>query len=118
MQRALARVQAGEEDPACGSCGGILKSATISFGQDLVAEDLRRAQRAALSCDLLLAIGSTLSVYPVAAVVPLARDAGAHIVILNAEPTAMDDLADAILRGPIGELLPRLVAEGGEAVEG
>ena len=111
MERALARVQAGEEDPACGSCGGILKSATISFGQDLVADDLRRAQRAALSCDLLLAIGSTLSVYPVAAVVPLAHDAGARIVILNAEPTAMDDLADAILRGPIGVLLPRLVAD-------
>jgi NAD-dependent deacetylase len=111
MERALARVQAGEEDPACGRCGGILKSATISFGQDLVPEDLRRAQRAALSCDLLLAIGSTLSVYPVAAVLPLARDAGARIVILNAEPTAMDDLADAILRGPIGDLLPRLVAD-------
>ena len=118
MERALARVQAGEEDPACGSCGGILKSATISFGQDLVPEDLRRAQRAALSCDLLLAIGSTLSVYPVAAVVPLAHDAGARIVIVNAEPTAMDDLADAILRGPIGDLLPRLVAEGSEAAEG
>jgi NAD-dependent deacetylase len=111
MERTLARVQAGEEDPPCGSCGGILKSVTISFGQDLVAEDLRRAQRAALSCDLLLAIGSTLSVYPVAAVVPLAHDAGARIVILNAEPTAMDDLADAILRGPIGVLLPRLVAD-------
>jgi len=111
MERALERVQAGEEDPACGSCGGILKSATISFGQDLVAEDLRRAQRAALSCDLLLAIGSTLSVYPVAAVVPLAHDAGARIVIVNAEPTAMDDLADAILRGPIGDLLPRLLRD-------
>ncbi|MCC6640284.1 MAG: NAD-dependent deacylase [Deltaproteobacteria bacterium] len=114
MERALERVRAGEEDPPCRSCGGILKSATISFGQNLVDEDLRRAQRAALSCDLLLAIGSTLSVYPIAGVVPLARDAGARIVIVNAEPTAMDDIADAILRGPIGELLPLLVAEEGE----
>jgi NAD-dependent deacetylase len=111
MERALARVKAGEDDPACRSCGGILKSATISFGQDLVQEDLRRAQRAALSCDLLLAIGSTLSVYPIAAVVPLARDAGARIVIVNGEPTAMDELADAVLRGSIGELLPRLVPD-------
>ena len=114
MERALGRVRAGEEDPPCRSCGGILKSATISFGQNLVDEDIRRAQRAALTCDLLLAIGSTLSVYPVAGVVPLARDAGARIVIVNGEPTAMDDIADAVLRGPIGELLPRLVAEEGE----
>lgn len=118
MERALARVQAGEEDPPCRRCGGILKSATISFGQDLVDEDLRRAQRAALSCDLLLAIGSTLSVYPIAGVVPLARDAGARIVIVNAGPTEMDDLADVLLHGPIGELLPRLVGEGDEAAEG
>lgn len=111
MERALERVRAGEDDPPCRSCGGILKSATISFGQSLVDEDLRRAQRAALACDLLLAIGSTLSVYPVAGVVPLARDAGARIVIVNGEPTAMDEMADAVLRGSIGELLPRLVAE-------
>ena len=109
MQRALARVRAGEEDPACRTCGGILKSATISFGQGLVREDLLRAQRAAESCDLLLAVGTTLAVYPVAGVVPVARESGARIVILNAEPTAMDDLADAVLRGAIGQILPHLV---------
>ena len=111
MERALARVRAGEEDPPCRSCGGILKSATISFGQSLVAADLRRAERAAASCELLLAIGSTLSVYPAAGVVPIAKSAGARIVILNGEPTEMDDMADAVVRGPIGSLLPVLVGE-------
>ena len=109
MERALARVRAGEADPACRTCGGILKSATISFGQGLVREDLARAQQAAEICDLLLAVGTTLSVYPVAGVVPVAKEAGARVVIVNAEPTAMDELADAVLRGAIGQILPRLV---------
>lgn len=112
MEATLARVRSGEDDPPCLACGGILKSATISFGQNLVDQDLSRAQRAALSCDLMLAIGSTLSVHPIAGVVPLARDAGARIVIVNAEPTEMDDIADAVLRGSIGEILPRLVGDG------
>ena len=111
MERALARVRAGEEDPPCRSCGGILKSATISFGQSLVPDDIARAERAARNCDLMLAIGTKLSVWPVAGVVPLAKDAGAHVVILNAEPTEMDGLADVVLRGAIGELLPRLVGD-------
>jgi NAD-dependent deacetylase len=109
MESALERVRAGEEDPPCRRCGGILKSATISFGQGLVARDLARAEAAARVCDLLLAIGTTLSVYPIAGVVPVAKACGARVAILNAEPTEMDDLADAVLRGPIGELLPRLV---------
>jgi NAD-dependent deacetylase len=110
MERALARVRAGEEDPDCRTCGGILKSATISFGQALVPEDLERAERAARACDLLLAIGSTLSVYPAAAVVPLAKRSGARVVIINADPTEMDDIADAVLRGSISDLLPALVS--------
>ena len=109
MERALARVRAGEEDPPCRTCRGILKSATISFGQGLVAEDLRRAEQAARRCDLLLAIGTKLSVYPIAGVVPVAKEAGARVVIVNAEPTEMDALADAVLRGSISALLPRLV---------
>jgi NAD-dependent deacetylase len=109
MEKALDRVRAGEEDPACRSCGGILKSATISFGQNLVQEDLLRSQRVAAECDLLLAVGSTLGVYPAAGVVPIAQQAGARIVILNAEPTEMDDLADAVVRGSISELLPRML---------
>jgi NAD-dependent deacetylase len=109
MERALARVRAGEDDPPCRTCGGILKSATISFGQGLVPEDLRRAELAARRCDLMLAVGTKLSVWPVAGVVPVAKEAGARVVILNAEPTDMDALADAVLRGSIGEILPRLV---------
>ena len=109
MQRALDRVRAGEEDPPCRSCGGILKSATISFGQSLVEDDLIRADAAARACDLLLAVGSTLGVYPAAGVVPIAKRSGARIVILNAEATEMDDIADAVLRGSISELLPVIV---------
>jgi NAD-dependent deacetylase len=109
MERALARVQAGEADPPCRTCGGILKSATISFGQGLVPEDIARADRAARSCDLMLAIGTKLSVWPVAGVVPAAKEAGARVVILNAEPTEMDALADVVLRGSISDILPRLV---------
>ncbi|MEM7410538.1 MAG: Sir2 family NAD-dependent protein deacetylase [Myxococcota bacterium] len=112
MERALERVRAGEEDPDCRSCGGILKSATISFGQSLVMEDLRRAEIAAQTCDLMLAVGSTLAVYPIAAVVPIAKERGARVIILNGEATEMDHLADAVLRGSISELLPRLVATG------
>jgi NAD-dependent deacetylase len=109
MQRALDRVRAGEEDPDCRTCGGILKSATISFGQNLVPDDLQRAGDAARRCDLLLAIGSTLSVYPVADMVPVARMSGARIAIVNASETAMDHLADAVLRGSISDILPRVV---------
>src|SRR5262249_31713179 len=110
VDRALARVRAGDDDPACRSCGGILKTATISFGQSLVPDDLRRAHRAAQACDLLPAVGTTLAVYPAAGVVPIAKNAGARIVILNAQPTEMDAIADAVLRGSISEILPKLVA--------
>ncbi len=109
MRRALERVEAGELDPPCRSCGGILKSATISFGQGLVAADLERAERAARECELLLAIGTTLAVYPIAAMVPIAKESGARIVILNGEPTEMDSIADCVLRGSISEILPQLV---------
>lgn len=110
MAPILERVRGGEEDPACTSCGGILKSATISFGQALVPEVIARALRAAGEADLLLAIGTTLMVYPVADVVPRAKAAGARVVIVNADPTPLDQLADAVLRQPIGAVLPQLVA--------
>lgn len=110
MQLVLDRVRAGEDDPACSGCGGILKSATISFGQALVPEVIERALRVAEEADLLLAVGSTLSVYPAANAVPRAKAAGARVVIVNAEPTQFDGLADAVLRGPISEILPALVA--------
>jgi NAD-dependent deacetylase len=113
MERALERVRAGEEDPPCRSCGGMLKSATISFGQNLVEDDIRRAERAALGSDLMLAVGSTLSVYPICQVVPVAKQAGAKVVIVNAEPTQYDDIADVLLRGSISDVLPEII--GGPA---
>jgi NAD-dependent protein deacetylase/lipoamidase len=109
MQKALDRVRAGEADPPCRDCGGILKSATISFGQALVPEVIDGALRAAAEADLFLAIGSTLQVYPVAGAVPLARGAGARIVIINAEPTQFDDIADAVFRESISSILPKLI---------
>jgi NAD-dependent deacetylase len=112
MERALARVRAGEDDPACRTCGGILKSATISFGQDLDPVVLGRAQAAAVGCDVMLVIGSSLTVYPAAGLVPEARRAGAALVIVNAEPTPYDDLADLVLRDPISEVLPAICHGG------
>lgn len=106
----LARVAAGEADPPCLRCGGVLKSATVSFGQALVPEDLERAEAAARACDLLLAAGTTLTVYPAAALVPLAASHGAAVVVVNAEPTAYDDVADAVVRGSTTTVLPALVA--------
>jgi len=109
MEKALARVRAGEADPPCRDCGGILKSDTISFGQALVPEVIERAMQVAEEADLLLAVGTSLQVYPVANAVPLAKRAGARLVIVNAEPTPFDHIADAVFHAPIGELLPALV---------
>ena len=108
MQAVLERVRAGNEDPDCESCGGILKSDTISFGQALVPEVIERALQAAQEADLLLAVGTSLRVYPVANAVPLAQAAGARIVIMNAEPTQFDDIADAVLNGSISADLPHV----------
>jgi NAD-dependent deacetylase len=109
MAAALARVAAGEADPACLGCGGILKSATISFGQPMEESSLRAATLAAAGCDLLLAIGTSLTVYPAASLVDVAARTGARVVILNASPTPYDEYADAVLREPIGRALPALV---------
>jgi NAD-dependent deacetylase len=110
MLSVLERVRAGDEDPACELCGGVLKSDTISFGQALVPEVIDAALAAAERCDLLIAAGSSLSVFPAANVVPRAKSAGARIVILNGEPTKMDRFADAIVLGPLAETLPALCA--------
>lgn len=108
MAETLDRVRAGEADPPCRTCGGILKSATISFGQSLIEADVDRAFEAASSADLVLAVGTTLGVYPAANIVPVAARAGAAVIIVNGEPTEMDDLATVVLRGPISDLLPRI----------
>jgi NAD-dependent deacetylase len=110
MEAALARVRAGEADPACRSCGGILKSATISFGQPLNEGDMERARAAALASDVFLAIGTSLTVYPVAYLPAVAARAGAKVVVMNAEPTRYDAAADVVIRTPLGEVLPELAA--------
>jgi NAD-dependent deacetylase len=109
MERVLGRVRAGEEDPKCRECGGILKSDTISFGQQLVPEVIDRAMRVAAEADLFFAVGTSLQVYPIAGTFDLARSAGAKTVIMNAQPTPFDGEADAVLPGSISELLPILV---------
>ena len=109
MQLVLERVRAGEEDPQCRTCGGILKSDTISFGQQLVPEVIDRAMQAAGEADVFVAVGTTLQVHPVAGAVDIARSAGAKLIIVNAQPTAYDDVADAVFPGSISEVLPAVL---------
>ena len=104
----LDRVRAGEDDPPCPNCGGILKTATVFFGEGLDPDDLRRAFEAASSCDLLLCVGTTLGVYPVAEMVPIALEAGADVIIINRGETPFDRYA-VTLDGSISDVLPRLV---------
>jgi NAD-dependent deacetylase len=108
MQLVLERVRAGEEDPKCRDCDGILKSDTISFGQQLVPEVIDRAMAAAGEGEVFLAVGSSLQVYPIAGTVDIARSAGAKVVIVNAQPTPFDDVADAVLNDSISEVLPQI----------
>lgn len=112
MLETLDRVRKGEADPPCTRCGGVLKSDTISFGQALVPEVIERAMRSAEAADLMLAVGTTLQVYPAAHAVPVARSNGARIVILNAQPTQYDAIADAVVREPIGNVLPQICGVG------
>jgi NAD-dependent deacetylase len=112
MAETLDRVRAGEQDPHCLVCHGILKSDTISFGQSLIPEVIDRAMQVSAQADLLLAVGSTLAVYPVAHCVPTARTNGADVVILNGEPTEMDSEANVVINGSISDLLPELIRRG------
>jgi len=108
MTAALDRVRAGDDDPACERCGGLLKSATVMFGQPLDRAVLSLAVRAASNCDLMIAIGSTLTVEPAASLCAVAAEAGARLVIVNRDPTPYDDLATEVIREPIGTAVPRL----------
>lgn len=112
MERALDRVRNGEEDPPCRTCGGILKSATVSFGQQLDPDDIIRSEHAARTCDLVLAVGSTLSVWPAAGVVPSALERGVPLVIVNLQPTEFDRYADVVLHASISDVLPAIVRGG------
>jgi len=111
MHETLDRVRAGEEDPECLHCGGILKSATISFGENLVVADLERSQQAAAAADLFLAIGSSLGVYPAAGLPEIALGAGARLVVMNAQETPFDRYADAVVRDQLGDVLPEMVEQ-------
>ncbi|MFM2046680.1 MAG: NAD-dependent deacetylase [Actinomycetota bacterium] len=110
MAEFIERVKAGEEDPACELCGGIVKSDTILFGEALVPEVLTGAMSAAGSCDLLLVVGSTLGVSPANNAVPRARAAGAHVVIVNGGPTEMDHHAHVLVNGSITAAMEAIVA--------
>ncbi|MEU1012065.1 Sir2 family NAD-dependent protein deacetylase [Streptomyces sp. NPDC005890] len=116
MEDALARVEAGEEDPPCLECGGILKSATVMFGERLDPVVLGEAVAITKACQVFVAVGSSLQVQPAAGLVGVAADHGARIVIVNADPTPYDEIADEVVREPIGTALPvllgRLGAEG------
>ena len=110
MDETLERVRAGEDDPPCLVCGGILKSATISFGENLDPDVLDRAQAIAESADVFLVVGSSLTVYPAAGLAPTACRSGARLVIINLEPTPYDDLADALLPGNTSEVLQAIAS--------
>jgi NAD-dependent deacetylase len=107
----FARLDAGESDPACLACGGILKTATVMFGEALDGDVLSEAAAIAQACTVMFAVGTSLQVYPAAGLVDLAVDAGARLVIVNASPTPYDEMADSVVREPIGVALPRLLRE-------
>jgi NAD-dependent deacetylase len=104
------RLLAGEWDPRCG-CGGILKPKTISFGQSMPPKETGRAFAEARACDVMLVLGSSLVVYPAADLVPEAVEAGAKVILINLQPTPYDDMVSVVLRGKVGEVLPKLLAE-------
>ncbi|HYM12657.1 MAG TPA: Sir2 family NAD-dependent protein deacetylase [Bryobacterales bacterium] len=110
MDDALRRIEAGDPAPECGECGGLLKPATISFGQAMPERELARAMQVSQSCEMFLAAGSSLVVQPAALLPALAKRAGARLVIINRTPTPLDDIADLALREEIGTALPALLA--------
>ncbi|KOV99520.1 NAD-dependent deacetylase [Streptomyces sp. NRRL B-1140] len=115
MADALARVEAGEDDPPCLRCGGILKPATVMFGERLDPVVLGEAAAVSKACDVFVAVGSSLQVQPAAGLAGVAADHGARLVIVNAEPTPYDDRAEEIVRDPIGTALPKLLRALGAA---
>lgn len=110
MEDALARVEAGEEDPSCLACGRILKSATVMFGQRLDPQVLSEAMAIAKASEIFVAVGTSLQVQPAASLAGIAAEHGARLSIVNADPTPYDELADELIREPIGTALPKLLA--------
>ncbi|MDG9694760.1 Sir2 family NAD-dependent protein deacetylase [Streptomyces sp. DH17] len=109
MEDALARIEAGEDDPPCPECGGILKPATVMFGERLDPVVLGDALAIAKACQVFIAVGTSLQVQPAAGLAGVAADHGARVIVVNAEPTPYDDLADEVVREPIGTALPALL---------
>jgi NAD-dependent protein deacetylase/lipoamidase len=109
LEETVDRVRAGEEDPHCLVCGGMLKAATISFGENLVPADLHRSQLAAAECDLFVAVGTSLVVYPVAGLPELALRNDATLVVLTGEETPYDHLAEVVVRDRLEAVLPEIV---------
>ena len=109
MDEAVERVAAGDLAPECDVCGGLLKPATISFGQSMPALAMQAAVEACQDCDVFLAVGSSLVVYPAASLPELVKQAGAALIIINRTPTPLDDIADLVINDEIGKMLPALV---------
>ncbi|MFI8826223.1 SIR2 family NAD-dependent protein deacylase [Streptomyces sp. NPDC053431] len=109
MAEALRRVRAGEPDPACSECGGILKPATVMFGQNLDPQVLAQAMSIAKATEVFIAVGTSLQVQPAASLAGIAAEHGARLIIVNAEPTPYDPIADEVVREPIGTSLPALL---------
>ena len=105
-----ARFEAGGRAPDCDDCGGYIKTATISFGQAMPEAAMRRAEALSSACDLFLAIGSSLVVWPAAGFPLLAKQSGARLVVLNRDPTDFDDMADLVIRADIGQTLKPFIA--------
>ncbi|MEH1016420.1 Sir2 family NAD-dependent protein deacetylase [Micromonospora sp. CPCC 206060] len=106
----LERVAAGEADPRCTACGGILKLGVVLFGENLDPNTVALAEKVAQACQLMLAVGSSLQVEPAASLCAVAVNAGARLVIVNRDPTPYDHLAVGLVREPIGVALPRITA--------
>jgi len=104
------RVLEGEDEPACSACRGVLKPTSVSFGEPMPLEAVRRAEREARASDLCLVVGSSLVVFPAAYIPRYAIEAGAELAIVNATETPLDDVAAVVVRGRAGELLPEAVA--------
>lgn len=109
MEEMVERVRAGEEDPRCPSCGGIVRATVILFEEVLDTDVLQASVDAVEACDAIVAVGTSLGVYPVAGLFPLALEHGAYGVIVNASPTPFDDEADQVVRGQIDDVLPGLL---------
>jgi NAD-dependent deacetylase len=110
MDEALERIAHGDAAPACEKCGGMLKPATVSFGQSMPAREMEHAALISQQCEVFIAVGSSLQVYPAAGFPELAKQSGAALIIVNRDQTPLDDLADLVIREEIGQVLPRLIA--------